>query len=709
MSSYFQFPLFLFFAGLILSSQSTMAQKYPLCPDDSYFTVHGDDGVRYGWFEDATCQFKQVTPHPTCPDNSFFTVQGENGVSYGWYDNATCIVDIDGGQSSLPECPDSSYFTVTGANGIDYGWFDNQSCVIPSLEPEPDSMVGEPEVIDTEVTEPLVMEPEEATQSEEPKSLYPETGEFILFDGSNDPRLLRWREKEGYYVTLSGLKRPNGDPENISNVLIENGENEYISVNIDEDNRSLTMETSTAKYSLFINAHYEMVYRIDVDEQFVEYVLSDEVSVSVKQLSGELYNINQKRTVSALGDTPSAVIRATGCYESIESVSLKALKPYRDSDLNLQYKPLDQYRTFKTGDATYEAVPSGLGREQLIIDFSQKMVNFLENYAIPNFVDGARDVTDVTIDRLVDERITELTDRIDDLEDADDWFPTGVSDDFGDILDTSTKRVLWLGLRKILSTLNYITKATEIYDGSLAFTSGVILATNFSNDPGVVFEVVALTSSGVTIVGERSIAFDRDDLSSLEFTIDINCEGDIHLLRITVPITIDRTSGRDDFDIGEYESEHDIWACVVSSDEYFEFTGAPFRFLSYQYTQSGPNVLGYSSVGSSVREFDASSNTYSMSTNITQDPAENCVSFRGNRFDDIVATVELKNGAYMAAVNGTRIIKEGGCTSDYTIREKITAIENRQITMTNWSRRYGPSFCTGNIWEKHDKFIIGAR
>ena len=89
--------------ALSLPTFNSFASDHPLCPDESYFTVTGDNGVRYGWFEDSTCEFNdsvepadevavtQQSVHPACPVGSVVTAVGGDGFSYGWYQEATCI------------------------------------------------------------------------------------------------------------------------------------------------------------------------------------------------------------------------------------------------------------------------------------------------------------------------------------------------------------------------------------------------------------------------------------------------------------------------------------------------------------------------------------------------------------------------------------------------------------------------------------------
>jgi len=129
------FLVFSFLSVLLLSPHTAIAQPHPACPDESYFTIEGDNGVRYGWYDDATCVFNNTaaaaSTHPICPDESHFTSEGDNGVRYGWYNDATCV--FDNTAAAHPVCPDDSYFTVEGENGIRYGWFEDSTCVLDQI------------------------------------------------------------------------------------------------------------------------------------------------------------------------------------------------------------------------------------------------------------------------------------------------------------------------------------------------------------------------------------------------------------------------------------------------------------------------------------------------------------------------------------------------------------------------------------------------
>jgi hypothetical protein len=231
--------------SLAFYSNIASAQSHPDCPDDSYFTVQSDNGVRYGWFEDATC-IVPINTHPECPDESYFTVLGDNGVSYGWYDDATCIVVPSG----HPECPDESYFTVTGENGTHYGWYNEETCVLTTLVPdiEPtDTEPTDPEPTDTETTdtEPrqefdrqsyrayftLVRDDPDNEGEEEGlngniffSACVAQDGQFRSYDYSGDNESLKFDAEAMTYSTSSNLFFSNDIPTVITTALNELGE-----------------------------------------------------------------------------------------------------------------------------------------------------------------------------------------------------------------------------------------------------------------------------------------------------------------------------------------------------------------------------------------------------------------------------------------------------------------------------------------------------
>jgi len=120
--------------ALSLPTFNSFASDHPLCPDESYFTVTGDNGVRYGWFEDSTCEFNdlvepadavavtQQSVHPACPAGSVVTAVGGDGLSYGWYQEATCLFSDQ--SADVPTITESSGTdTVSSTDSGDFSPF----------------------------------------------------------------------------------------------------------------------------------------------------------------------------------------------------------------------------------------------------------------------------------------------------------------------------------------------------------------------------------------------------------------------------------------------------------------------------------------------------------------------------------------------------------------------------------------------------------
>ena len=59
--------------------------NYPVCPDESYFTTEGNNGIRYGWFEHATCVFESSTGTSDAID-----CIDPNNDGWGWNGVASC-------------------------------------------------------------------------------------------------------------------------------------------------------------------------------------------------------------------------------------------------------------------------------------------------------------------------------------------------------------------------------------------------------------------------------------------------------------------------------------------------------------------------------------------------------------------------------------------------------------------------------------------
>ncbi len=123
----------LLFGLMFFTSPASAMPNHPACPDESYFTVRGDNGIDYGWFEDKTCIVESASGNasgfPACPDASY----DSDGDRYGWYNSATCWVlaeDLNPTVSKYPYCPDESFATVRGLDGILYGWYLDATCIV---------------------------------------------------------------------------------------------------------------------------------------------------------------------------------------------------------------------------------------------------------------------------------------------------------------------------------------------------------------------------------------------------------------------------------------------------------------------------------------------------------------------------------------------------------------------------------------------------
>ena len=107
----------------LLFSSNAWSSSFPACPSEDYFTVVGNDGISYGWFQDTTCVvFDTVTT--TQPNTT---------------------------QSKFPSCPDASYLTTVGADGVSYGWFQDATCVVSNES----VVVDDIEVVESEIEQPL--------------------------------------------------------------------------------------------------------------------------------------------------------------------------------------------------------------------------------------------------------------------------------------------------------------------------------------------------------------------------------------------------------------------------------------------------------------------------------------------------------------------------------------------------------------------------
>lgn len=431
---------FLIFA---FHAQATLASHFPACPNESYFTVTGNDNVRYGWFQDATCVFESgpiqtpVSEHPTCPNDSYYTVTGDNGVDYGWFQDATCVVEEFG-------------------------------TLFPS-----------------EVNRP------------------------IIYNTTNDNRIVRWLTPNGFVGTVFGEKTSLGEIVDIDGAIFESNDEGTITLETDTSSQSLSLSTTEANYTLFRDDNNSLIIRLEVDEQFVEYLIPEEqTAVLTKSNTGTL----KKRTLALTTDrdnVPTTDLTITGSLDNVDRISVRA------------YDETGQFLDFFTpiqdpsrGSSAFTVALPGLSRLEMEIEEFEKRADeairaLLPLYDILTVSAGeeefvleegstALNVIAEALERgarsLINIGISENTDKLNNLDDL------GFLDAIDTAFESGPLRAALKGLKGFVglagSLANVFPVATAIDEWF-----DVINAQNFDM---VALEVVVYTNDGEVIRSTRT-------------------------------------------------------------------------------------------------------------------------------------------------------------------------------------------------------------
>ena len=105
-------PAYRMVVAAITITDDVIAGSARLCPDESYFSVPGDNRLRYGWYQSATRVFTDTTASIQFirPDAGYFTTVWFNGVPLGRIDNSHDAENI----FALPLLP-AGWWLVTAA------------------------------------------------------------------------------------------------------------------------------------------------------------------------------------------------------------------------------------------------------------------------------------------------------------------------------------------------------------------------------------------------------------------------------------------------------------------------------------------------------------------------------------------------------------------------------------------------------------------
>jgi len=283
------------------------------------------------------------------------------------------------------------------------------------------------------------------------------TDNILLFDTVSDPRIMRWLTADNFLGTLHGVKTVDGDIESATKIVVENQNSEFIEIDISISDE-ITLRTLDANYILKLDSNGDLLYRIQVDEQYVEYLISDDDTSSAQLLdsysqqnSFSHYERNTLRT-----GVPSIEITLNECSTEASDVSGVYV---RANDRSGDY--LGSFDSYRSGENSYIADVFGLSRtEAALADFSQNVINFLENY---NYFDSFIASRDVTLsegaeraEMLLEKRISQARDKLDELQDLSAF----TSSDIVPTVTTGIKRSALIGLNTILK---FAGKASSIF------------------------------------------------------------------------------------------------------------------------------------------------------------------------------------------------------------------------------------------------------
>jgi len=159
------------FSLFYLTSPAVVAQSHPTCPDDSYFTVIGGNGIQYGWFENATCVADDpVDQMPDTNSTPYFVAEciDTDGDGWGWNGTRSCVRG----------CYDG--------NDDGWGWDGRFGCrVSPSVTPRAEIVAG--------VTDVVLMAGQSNALGERTTVEYPGKD-------SPTPKVIVWSEFNGWQV-----------------------------------------------------------------------------------------------------------------------------------------------------------------------------------------------------------------------------------------------------------------------------------------------------------------------------------------------------------------------------------------------------------------------------------------------------------------------------------------------------------------------------
>lgn len=352
---------------------------------------------------------------------------------------------------------------------------------------------------------------------------------LLAFDGINDNRIFRILTEDGFVLTTYGAKSNDGYVQELLGLTVENEVGNFLKVDLDSATGNVVLQAEGATYRFFSNDVSEFIYRIEVEEQYVEYVLKDS-SVSGNTLplfpqsrSANIFEVPMRQTRMNIASIPSADINVTGCTDEIATMSVRAFD--RRGALLNQF--LTTYPATKGGKENVFDVPlPGLSSfDDRLADFAEDMIQWLNEYTFSEPVEYGKKIglasAPGVVDNLLTRGISEATDKIEDLLDDRSFFDELIGSPVVGSIPSKLKRVALRGLKAFTRYADIQQTFKEAALLGEATGSVIDLASSVVHDE-VSFEVHVKTIDGEVIQSIRTDAVSPNGPFP-DLTIEVPC------------------------------------------------------------------------------------------------------------------------------------------------------------------------------------------
>ena len=315
----------------------------------------------------------------------------------------------------------------------------------------------------------------------------------LFFDSISDDRVMRWKTDDNYIATVFGSKNSQGELIGINEVVFVS--EEYPTATLRKSKTSIELISPNAQYFLSANLDGTTTYRIEVEEQFVEYILPRNLFGSFVPDQNS-FNRSKKIAIQPRQVSPGRFVDIVvdGCTAEISRMSLRA---YNESGQFVDY-----FTPTQIAQNEYRAQVRGVSETgEKFNEFLSDVKRFFdeddEGFLNGITADAAFDFGDT----LLENAISTETDKIIDLEDLDDWQLPGTVN--LDSVDSQIKRTVLQMLRRVLDFSNrvvFVSNLLPLIEAGQSVADFAI-AVNFAQ---VAFDVAVVTNDGERITTIRS-------------------------------------------------------------------------------------------------------------------------------------------------------------------------------------------------------------